>query len=174
VFLKIVFTALNDTNTHFGKVFFSSSLLIFFFFSFFNSRMSFFLSWNFLFDEKFPKKNGKRKHKYLAEVRNNFWKKERDIRKIKIIKWWWDLFFLNFWMRFCLLTEILWFMTWRILGGMKIHLKKFRTKKYNFLYIQYGDNFFYQKLINYLIVMTFFNHKLTHDTGPSMVDEVTS
>ena len=132
--------------------FFSSSLLIFFFFSFFNSRMSFFLSWNFLFDEKFPKINGKRKHKYLAEVRNNFWKK-RERSEIKIIRWWWD-FFLNFWMRFCLLTEILWFMTWRILGGMKIHLKKFRTKNI-ISYIQSGDNFFYQKLINYLIVMTF-------------------
>ena len=151
MFLKIVFTALNDTNTHFGKVFFSSSLLIFFFFSFFNSRMSFFLSWNFLFDEKFPKQMEKENTNIWLRWGTIFWKKERS--EIKIIRWWWD-FFLNFWMRFCLLTEILWFMTWRILGGMKIHLKKFRTKNI-ISYIQSGDNFFYQKLINYLIVMTF-------------------
>ena len=125
MFLKIVFTALNDTNTHFGKVFFSSSLLIFFFFSFFNSRMSFFLSWNFLFDEKFPKK--------MEKENTNIWlrwgtifEKKREIRNQNNQMM--MGFFLNFWMRFCLLTEILWFMTWRILGGMKIHLKKFRTK----------------------------------------------
>ena len=131
MFLKIVFTALNDTNTHFGKVFFLLLFWFFFFFSFFNSRMSFFLSWNFLFDEKFPKINGKRKHKYLAEVRNNFWKKERDIRKIKIIKWWWDVFSLIFewgfvfWLKFCgsWLEEFLvvWKSTWK-------------NYKYNFLY----------------------------------------
>lgn len=151
MFLKIVFTALNDTNTHFGKVFFSSSLLIFFFFSFFNSRMSFFLSWNFLFDEKFPKK--------MEKENTNIWlrwgtifEKKREIRNQNNQMM--MGFFLNFWMRFCLLTEILWFMTWRILGGMKIHLKKFRTKNI-ISYIQSGDNFFYQKLINYLIVMTF-------------------
>ena len=152
MFLKIVFTALNDTNTHFGKVFFSSSLLIFFFFSFFNSRMSFFLSWNFLFDEKFPNK--------MEKENTNIWlrwgtifEKKREIRN-QNNQMMMGFFFLNFWMRFCLLTEILWFMTWRILGGMKIHLKKFRTKNI-ISYIQSGDNFFYQKLINYLIVMTF-------------------
>ena len=70
--------------------FFSFNFLLLFFFQFSDELLSFmkFFVWR-----KISKKNGKRKHKYLAEVRNNFWKKERDIRKIKIIKWWWDLFF---------------------------------------------------------------------------------
>ena len=142
MFLKIVFTALNDTNTHFGKVFFSSSLLIFFFFSFFNSRMSFFLSWNLLFDEKFPKK-WKKKPQIFGWGEEQFLKKRERYPKNQNNQMMMGFFF-NFWMRFCLLTEILWFMTWRILGGMKIHLKKFRTKNIISYIIQSGDdNFFF-------------------------------
>ena len=135
------------------KFFFLLLFWFFFFFSFFNSRMSFFLSWNFLFDEKFPKKMEKENTNIWLRWGTIFEKKEREIRN-QNNQMMMGFFFLNFWMRFCLLTEILWFMTWRILGGMKIHLKKFRTKNI-VSYIQSGDNFFYQKLINYLIVMTF-------------------
>ena len=123
----------------------------FFFFQFSDELLSFmkFFVWRKISKKKMEKEN------------TNIWlrwgtifeKKEREIRN-QNNQMMMGFFFLNFWMRFCLLTEILWFMTWRILGGMKIHLKKFRTKNI-VSYIQSGDNFFYQKLINYLIVMTF-------------------
>ena len=152
MFLKIVFTALNDTNTHFGKVFF-----FFFSFDFSSSFLFSILGWASFFHEIFClTKNFQKKWKKKTQIfgwgEEQFLKKKREIRNQNNQMM--MGFFLNFWMRFCLLTEILWFMTWRILGGMKIHLKKFRTKNI-ISYIQSGDNFFYQKLINYLIVMTF-------------------
>ena len=111
--------------------FFSFNFLLHFFFQFSDELLSFmkFFVWR-----KISKNKWKKKTQIFGWGEEQFLKKRERYPKNQNNQMMMGCFFLNFWMRFCLLTEILWFMTWRILGGMKIHLKKFRTKKYNFLY----------------------------------------